>query len=257
MRLIDTHTHLVDKVFNDDRREIIDEMARNSIGALVCGTEVVSSHDAVRYCATYKNLYPTVGIHPLYTEDADLKEIKKLAQDPSVVAIGEIGIDYWHLDEKEEQTKIFIQQLDLAAELGKPVVIHTRGSKEAPDEIFEDLYKILVDYQGKLTGVVHSYAGDEVMAQKFIDLGFLLGFNGIITFDKTGRSAKVIKSIPLDKILVETDSPYLTPPPHRGKRNNPNNVIYVAGKIAEITGKSVEEVCRITTLNAQELFKLS
>ena len=181
--------------------------------------------------------------------------MKKLIKKDKVIAIGETGLDYFHhQEEKKEQKELFIKQIKLAQESNLPLVIHGRNGKEHQGA-YIDIYNILKYYKMN-RGVVHCYGGNLVEAKKFISFGLYLGFTGIVTFDKTGRLEEIIKKIPENRILIETDAPYLTPEPYRGKRNEPSYVKYVAQKIAEIKNKNIEEIIEITGNNAIKLFNL-
>ncbi len=280
--MFDTHAHVNFKDFKEDSADVIQRALRNNTKIINVGSQYSTSERAVRMANQYpEDIYAAVGIHPIHLSEKAFKdeisgeeeinfrprfeEFKKekyfeLAQHKKVVAIGEIGLDYFHNKEnKEKQKTIFTEQVDLAIEAGKPIIIHCR------DENFDikhcahrDIIKILREkkkqYKKKLQGVVHCFSGSSKEALTYRELGFWLGFNGIITFSSDYN--KVLKSIDLKQCLLETDCPYLTPAPFRGKRNEPLYVKYVAEKIAEIKNISFSEVEKITDENASKLFKV-
>jgi len=280
--LIDTHAHINFSAYKDDGDEVVKKALENDVWIINSGSQAETSRRAVEYANKFpEGVYATIALHPIHlaserivefldeneTLDFKTKEekfdfdfYKNLAQDSKVVAIGETGLDYYHLKEYEEderarlknlQKEVFVEHLKLTSEIGKPVVIHCR-------EAYDDILKILksTDYGLRTTagGVAHSFVGRWSQAEQLLNLGFYLSFNGIITFARDYD--KVVQNTPLERILLETDSPYLTPVPFRGKRNEPLYVKYVAEKIAEIKGVSFEEVAKVTTENARKLFKI-
>lgn len=272
-KLIDTHCHLNFKDYKDDSLEALNRSRENSVATIVVGAEYRSSKRAIEFAETNGiGVYATVGLHPIHLQMTEVEgenceyhfvsrgelydnEVyKKLAESKKVVAIGEIGLDYYHLDkgkdideQKKLQADIFVKQLDLAVELNLPVIIHCR-------EAHEDTFPILEKYKGKLKGVIHCYSGDLELAKRYNEIGFLISFTGLITFAKEWD--EVIKEIPLEWIMTETDSPYMTPTPFRGQRNEPVHVVEVAKKIAELKGLSVDDVSEVTLGNARRLFGL-
>lgn len=239
--MIDTHCHITSEYY-DNIDEVINKMKDNII--IVSGTNKDDIKEVINLC-NYKNVYGTIGIYP--TEELDLKIIEENINNKKIVGIGEIGLDY-HLDHnKNEQINKFIKQLDLARKYNKTVVIHTRDA-------IQDTYDILKNYKD-LKKVIHCYSGSLEMAKEFIKINCRLGIGGVLTF-KNSKLKDVIKEIDLKYILLETDSPFLTPEPYRGTKNEPYNIIYVAKKIAEIKDISLEEVLDITTKNAKEQFDL-
>ena len=239
--MIDTHCHITSEYYNNIN-EVINKMKDNII--IVSGTNKDDIKEVIELCK-YKNVYGTIGIYP--TEELDLKVIEDNINNKKIVGIGEIGLDYHLEHNKEEQINKFIKQLDLARKYNKTVVIHTRDA-------IQDTYDILKNYKD-LKKVIHCYSGSLEMAREFIKIGCRLGIGGVLTF-KNSKLKDVVKEIDLKYILLETDSPFLTPEPFRGTKNEPYNVIYVAKKIAEIKGISLEEVLNITTNNAKEQFDL-
>ncbi|MDD5589768.1 MAG: TatD family hydrolase [Candidatus Portnoybacteria bacterium] len=273
--LIDTHAHVNFAAYKDDGDEVAKRALENNTWFINVGSQWETSQRAFEYAKKYpEGVFAAVGLHPIHLEGREIKETvdsdesfefktrqekfdrdkyKQLALIEKVVAIGETGLDYFHLDfGKEEEQKIrqkenFLEHIKLAKEIGKPMIFHCRRA-------YSDLLEILKPEAGKLEGVLHSFVGRWSQAEHFLEMGFYLAFNGIITFARDYD--KVVKNMPLDKILIETDSPYLTPIPFRGKRNEPLYVKYVAEKIAELKGISFGEVAEVTTENARRLFKI-
>ncbi|MDR1391865.1 MAG: TatD family hydrolase [Clostridiales bacterium] len=250
--LFDTHAHLVDKVFDEDRKEVIKKSyEKDKVTNIInVGTDLNSSKQCVELAERYDFLFSSVGIHPIHTKEAkinDAEKIKILAQHKKNVAIGEIGLDYHYKDfDEKQQKKWFEKQLKVAKRLNIPVIVHDRDSNFECINIIESL-KIK-------KGVFHCFNGDEKIAQKIIEMGFHLSFTGIVTYKNAKNLIQVIRSIPNDKILIETDCPYLSPEPHRGKRNYPGNVKHIAEKIANIKNTTFEEIADITNKNAKKLF---
>ena len=254
--IIDTHSHITEPQYAPDRKEVIERLEETDTIAITCGLNLSSSKDVFSLIQESNYVYGSIGIHPSDAgkEDFDQSEFEKLLHE-RVVAIGELGIDYYHTTEYvDNQYRLFDAQMHFAKKHNLPVIIHCRGSKDSPDDAFHDLIDLLKKHDNVRKGVVHSFTGNETIANEFIKLGYYLGFNGIITFDKTEQSKTVLNSIPYDKILIETDSPYLSPVPYRGKRNEPSRVIHVAEHMATLLEKDVEDVVSQTTLNAKTLF---
>ncbi|MCK4570955.1 TatD family hydrolase [Candidatus Bipolaricaulota bacterium] len=254
MKWIDSHAHLDDRAFDKDRAAMIARCSEQAMGVLTIGSSLRSSHEAVRLANRYRNMWATVGIHPhnaKFVDEAALIELRELAGDELVVGIGEIGLDYYRdLSPRERQRQAFVQQLALAIELNLPICLHNRESTD-------DLLAILKNAGEQHYGVVHSFLGEGVLAEEFLALGLHLGIGGPLTFPKNDVLREAVKHIPLDRILLETDCPYLTPVPYRGRRNEPAYVRYVAEEIARLKGVSVEDVARQTTENSIRLFRLS
>ena len=247
--MIDTHAHILSEYYDDIDELVNDLKNKNVLRVLNAASNLSESIEVLNLSKKYKNLLlPVIGIHPESVSECDnLNEIEQLIKDNKVYAVGEIGLDYyWIKDNKEEQKDLFIKQIELASKYNLPIVVHTRDS-------IQDTFNILKQY--KVRGVIHAYSGSIEMAREFIKLGFKLGIGGVLTF-KNSKLYEVILSIDLKDILLETDSPYLTPEPFRGKKNNPSNVYYVAKRIAEIKNISVEEVIETTKNNAIELFDI-
>jgi len=278
-KLIDTHAHINFSPYKDDGDEVIKRTLKENVWFINVSSQYSTSQRSIKYAEKYKQgVYAAVGLHPIHVnkggfeteydgtiserefEEFDLDKYKKLLKNPKVVALGEIGLDYFEditEEAKENQKQVFMQQLDLARQMDKPVVIHCRKA-------YNDLLDLLEMFNfgcancsmscapNKLRGVIHCFMGRWSQAEKFLEMGFHISFNGLITYARDYD--KVIKNIPLDRILIETDSPYLTPVPHREERNEPLHVKYVAKKIAEIKELKYSEVAKQTTKNARELF---
>ncbi|MEK7167846.1 MAG: TatD family hydrolase [Patescibacteria group bacterium] len=269
--LVDSHAHLNFQAFEQDFPEVISRCKKMLV--INIGTQVETSRRAVELAKENKNIFATVAIHPAHIgesrldpqesgnqEQYPLEEsfeiIQALAKEEKVVAIGETGLDYFHLSEgKEKQKEYFLKHIGLAEKENLPLVIHARGSEQNPTDAYQDILGIL---EGKsLRGVIHCFGSSLEIAQKFLNLGFYLGFTGIITFNKKSEQIQeVVKDVPLEKILIETDSPYLAPEPYRGKRNEPIHVEKVAQKIAVLKNLALEEVIETTGKNAIKLFNL-
>ena len=248
--LIDTHCHLNFKDFDKDRDEIINRCLSNDIYIINVGVDYKSSEQVIELAEKYdKGVYATIAIHPhnVDKEKFDKNKFKELAKSKKVVAIGETGLDYAFCENDEKtqelQKKVFIKHLELAKELKKPVIIHSR-------RLFPEILEIVKKHPVK--GVLHCYMGRWSYAEEYLKLGFYIGFTGLITYARDYD--KVIKNIPLDRILIETDAPYLSP--IREKRSTPLDVEKVARKIAEIKEVSFEKVAEQTTNNAKKLFNL-
>jgi TatD DNase family protein len=267
--LTDTHCHLDYHKFNADREEVIQRA--NDLGLiklLVPGLQHKSSKEAVLLAEKYPSVYAAVGFHPTDLEEFNQKtfdEVKELANHPKVVAIGEIGIDYYWVKEKEKrefQHKVLKQQLNFAKEVNKPVIIHMREENDAWfGEASVDLLNILEEWQKSLSGslaekpgVLHSFNGTLETAQKGLDLNFYIGVSGPVTYKNADKKREIIRQLPLTKLLIETDSPFLSPIPVREKRNEPSYILHIADRIAEIHSKSPAEIAAITTQNAARLF---
>lgn len=251
MRLIDSHAHLTSEEFNEDRLFILRDLSNFSIEAVINpGTNLVNSRENVRLAKKFHNFFAQVGVHPSDVDkmgEDDLAEIEILAKD--AVAIGEIGLDYyWTTETKELQKEVFIKQLQMARRLGKPVVIHNR-------EATEDIIDILKDYTD-LKVQIHCFSTDEKSLKTFMDWGFYISIGGVVTYGNGLNEKQAAALVPIERLMLETDSPYLTPDPYRGMRNDPRKIIEVARKIAEIRGMKLSKVAKWTTRNAREFFDL-
>lgn len=249
--IFDTHAHYDSGAFNADRFDILASMPEKNVGLIVDpGCDLESSRAAIALAEKYSFVYAAVGWHP---EDMDkltdegFDEMIKLMHHPKCVAVGEIGLDYyWDAEHKDEQKALFIRQIELALELDKPVIVHDR-------EAHGDCMEIVRDYPA-LRGVFHCYSGSAEMASELLKRGWYLGFDGPITYKNARKAIEVLEMCPLDKMVIETDSPYLTPVPNRGKRNDSSTLKYVIDKIAEVKGVSASEVERATFENGKKLY---
>ena len=247
--MIDTHAHIV-KEYYEDIESLVDELKEKNVFKVInCATSITDSKEVIELSKKTNNyLMPAIGIHPEIVNDFDkLEELEKLIKENKIIAIGEIGLDYyWNKENKKNQKECIIKQLDLAEKYNLPVLVHTRES-------IQDTFDILKTR--KLKGIIHCYSGSYEMAKEFIKIGYKLGVGGVLTF-KNSKLYEVIEKIDLKDILLETDSPYLSPEPYRGKQNNPYNIYYVAQRIAQIKNISLEEVIEQTTKNAYEIFDI-
>jgi TatD DNase family protein len=262
--LVDSHAHLDFSQFDADRQEVLARAQEAGVETIVnAGAGLEASQAGVALAETYPQVYAAVGVHPHEAKTLNqdvLEELRALAQHPKVVAIGEIGLDYYRdRSPRPVQRRAFQQQLALARELGKPIIVHDR---EAHRDVMDMLRQwVREGYQPSAighqpVGVMHCFSGDLAMAREVIEMGFYISIPGPVTFANERRLPDLVRALPLERLLIETDCPYLTPHPHRGKRNEPAYVRLVAEAIAQIRGISLEEVARITTANARALFGL-
>jgi TatD DNase family protein len=258
--LIDTHSHIADLEFNLDRREVISRALEADVQKIVLiGTDLLSSQRAVALAEEYPFLWATVGLHPHESKGADdalLHALAELAGHSKVVGWGETGLDYYYRHSPpEDQRRAFIEQIRIAKEKRLPLVIHTR---EAWTETFEILEQENVRQHAETVGAVfHCFTGDKEVAQRAVEFGFYLSFSGIVTFPKSAAIQEAAATINFEKIVIETDAPYLSPQGFRGKRNEPAYLRATAEKIAQLRNVSFETVSRITSQNADRLFKFS
>lgn len=283
---IDTHAHVNFAAFKSDADEVIRRSLDSDTWMILVGSELKTSGRALDYANKYqRGVYAAIGLHPVHLENGsvdtgeednaaaagfiaraeefDYDSYEKMAKFEKVVAIGEIGLDYYHLDPakdisaiKKKQQEVFAQQLLLARSLDLPVIIHCR---QAHDDLLAILQEFKKEYghlmpTDKSWGVIHCFSGDEDLAWKYFKLGLLISFTGLITFSKQWDD--LIRKIPLDKLMIETDTPYMTPEPYRGQRNEPILVQYVANRIADIRGIKLEKVAEITTATARSFFRI-
>ena len=250
MQLIDTHCHLFYEDLKNDLEGIIFRAAELGVSRFVCvGTHLGDSRVCLKIAEQYKNIYASAGVHPHDAKDVSedyLDQISNLMTSGKMVALGEIGLDYYrNISESETQKKVFREQMALAQNLQKPVIFHNRDADE-------DVIRVLSEFPD-VTGVAHCYSGGLETARTFLDLGYYISFSGNLTF-KNSHLVDVAKELPLDKILVETDSPYLSPVPFRGKPNEPGRTRYVAEKLAMIHNVPLDVIAEKTTANAEKLF---
>ena len=292
MRYIDTHCHIQFNAYKNDTEKVVERALAENVSMITVGTQKDTSRRAVEWAEKISarggsafggggNLWAAVGLHPTHlfheeikedvegeevayktrAEDFDFDFYKKLCASPRVVAIGEVGLDYWHRppkvsdeDFRRRQIETLEAEVALAKEVNLPLILHVRPSNWETDDAYRDLYDILKKADWR--GVLHCYTGNWDTARKFLDLGFYLGFTGVITFppQKVAPILEAVKNCPLDRILSETDAPYLTPVPYRGKRNEPAHVKYIVAKIAELRGANPEKTAEHLLSNAKNLF---
>jgi TatD DNase family protein len=252
--LIDTHTHLDDTRYDADREATIERARHAGVGAFVTiGCDLLTSRAAVALADGHTDVYASIGVHPhevKHIGDGWYDDLRRLARHEKVVAYGEIGLDYhYNHSPPQEQRQRFREQVQLARELRLPVVIHTREAQEDTISILKE------EKASEIGGVFHCFSGDAWLAKDALDLGFYLSFSGILTFGNAGMLRDIAKQTPLDRLLIETDCPYLTPVPHRGKRNEPAFVSHVAKQLADIHPElSFEQIAQATSDNARRLF---
>lgn len=259
MELFDSHSHLNDEKFNEDREEVIKEIYNSGVTCFItAGYSVESSKKAIEIAQKYDFIYATVGVSPNdipQTEEELWKSIFKIKEllktNKKIVAVGEIGLDYyWNKENKELQKKAFIEQINIANEFELPIVIHTRDA-------IMDTIQILKENKVEHTGVFHCCPQNKELIREALKMNFYISFAGPITFKNSKNADEMIELVPIDRLLIETDSPYLSPEPVRGKRNTPANVRYIAQKIADVKNMSLEEVAKITYENTKEILKIS
>ena len=253
--IFDTHAHYDDEAFDEDRGILLSSMKSSGIGNIVnIGADMKSSQVSIELASEYDFIYAAVGVHPSEVEeltDEHMDELEKWAALDKVVAIGEIGLDYHYPDtDKVLQKKWFVKQLEVAAKVKLPVVIHSRDAAKDTLDIMKELEA------DEIGGVVHCYSYGVEMAREYLDMGYYFGIGGVVTFTNSKKLKEVVSYLPLDKIVLETDCPYLSPVPNRGKRNSSLNLPYVVSAIADIKQISEEEVIEATTKNAFDLYRI-
>ena len=252
--LFDTHAHMDDLAFQEDREAILEGLEEKGVGLVMNpGCSLASSRNAVALAEKYPFVYAAVGSHPDVADEVNeetLEEYRKLCKlHEKVKAIGEIGIDYHYEDiPRERQLKAFRMQMELAREVKLPVIVHER-------EAHEDGMAVVREFPD-VTGVFHCYSGSAEMARQLVDKGWYIGFTGVLTFKNARRAIEAVQALPLERIVLETDCPYMAPVPHRGKRNDPGYLGYMAEKLAEIRGLSLEEIHQITYENGKRLYRI-
>ena len=252
--LFDTHAHLDDRAFDADREALLASLPGQGLGLVMNpGCSLESSRNASRLAQEYDYIYAAAGSHPDAADEVNgdvLEEYRKLCKlSPKIKAIGEIGLDYHYEDiPREIQLKAFRSQMELARELNLPVIVHER-------EAHEDGMAVVRDFP-EVTGVFHCYSGSAEMARQLVDRGWYIGFTGVLTFKNARKAVEVASSIPLERIVLETDCPYMAPEPFRGKRNHPGYLYRMAEKLAEIRGLSMEEIQTITEENGTRLYRI-
>ena len=247
--MFDSHAHYDDRTYDEDREALFSRMFSEErlSGILTIGCSERSSREAIRLAESHDKIYAAVGFHPDHAEQVDVALLEELLKHPKVVAIGEIGLDYYYEDPgREIQQKAFRMQLELAQKTGYPVIIHDRDAHR-------DILEIVKEYPG-VKGVFHSYSGSVEMAKILLDLGWYLSFSGVVTFKNARQAPDVARMVPEDRYLTETDCPYLTPVPFRGKRNDSGKMYYTVEKLAELRGVPFQTVEAETEENARRLF---
>ena len=255
--IVDTHIHLDDKSYFDDLDDVIQRATSNSVnGALIPGADPKDLPRAVQICEKYDNIFFAIGVHPYHVRDFDLEYLKSMASHPKCIAVGECGLDYYRLpegesekiEEKKIQKEVFIAQVALAIELDKPLIIHIRDASA-------DSKEILINHEAKkIGGVLHCYNASDILLE--LDKhGFYFGIGGVLTFKNAKKLVEVLPKIPLEKILLETDGPYLTPHPHRGKRNEHAYTRHVLSKMSELLEIDENQLEEVITQNTNTLFK--
>lgn len=253
--LFDTHAHLTDEAYDTDREQVIEKLHNLGMtGVINCGSDEPSSYACILLAEKYDFMYAAAGIHPHDAKKFDERFEDKLCnwlKLPKVIAVGEIGLDfYYDYSPRDIQKKVFAAQIEIAAKFNKPIVIHSR-------EASLDTYELLKSEMNcSRSGVLHSFSQSTEMMKKYLDMGMFISISGPVTFNNASKLRETVQYIPLDRLLIETDSPYLTPVPLRGKRNTPANVRYVAQKLAEIFHMDYEKICEITCENAKKFFQL-
>ena len=250
--IFDTHAHYDDSRFDEDRTELLSSLCTSSVSGIInCGCDLKSSLEAVNLTEKHPFVYGAVGVHPHEAEETteeDLIKIKELYSKEKIVAVGEIGLDYFYdFSPREKQIEIFRKQIITANELDLPVIIHDRDAHEDTMNILKEL---------KPKGVVHCFSGSAEMAKEILKLGLYIGIGGAVTFKNARKPVEVVEMLPLDKLLLETDAPYMTPVPFRGKRCDSSHIAFTAEKIAEIKGIDVQDLIDQCTENAKKLFNI-
>ncbi|MDO5557108.1 MAG: TatD family hydrolase [Clostridia bacterium] len=254
MEFFDTHSHYNDEKFDGDRKKIIEETFKEQVTKFVCaGYNIKSSKQAIELSEEYENIYAVCGISPndvTQNVTEDVEELEKILDNKKISAIGEIGLDYyWEKGNKELQKELFIKQIELANKLELPIQIHTRDAAI-------DTIDILKSNPVKKKGIFHCCPLNKELVKEALKLDFYISFAGPITFKNCKNADEIIKMVPLERILIETDSPYLSPEPNRGKRNDSRNVRYIAEKVAKVKGKTIQEIAKITYQNAEQIFNI-
>lgn len=254
VKIFDAHAHYDDEEFDSDRDRLIGQFKENNvIGVLNCGSSMQGSEDSVKLAQKYEFFYAAVGIHPEYADKFDKTQedmLRKLALNNKVKAIGEIGLDYYYDEnpDRDIQRKAFIRQMQLAEELKLPVIIHDRDAHEDTLDIVKSFPNV--------KGEIHCFSGSVEFAREYLKLGYYLGFTGVVTFKNARKTIRVVEEVPINRILVETDCPYMTPTPYRGKRNMSTYIYYIMDKIAKVKEIPIEEVSFNTILNIKNLLDL-
>lgn len=260
--IFESHAHYDDRQFDVDREKLLESLPFQNVGVIVnVGSDIRSSKESITLAHQYDYVYAAIGVHPDEVDtmkEADMEELSYMAKETKVVAIGEIGLDYFRKEGnayKSVQKEWFCRQLDLAKEIEKPVIIHSRDAAEDTIQILRDFRK--ENPQIENPGVIHCYSYSPELAKEYVAMGFYIGIGGVVTFKNAKKLVETVAQIPLERILVETDSPYLCPEPNRGKRNDSSQIRYVIDRIADIRGIAPEEVEKQTEMNARKMYRLS
>ena len=255
--LIDSHAHIQGKEYAGEVAAVIDRARAAGVAKIIAvggAGDMSSNTEAVALAAQFDNVYATAGMHPHDAKDVgpqDLAQLKDLSAHPKVVAVGETGLDYYYSHSPHDmQRRVFAQFIHMARETNLPIVVHERDAAREAAELLRS------EGERSLRGVIHCFTGDYDAARAYLELGFYVSFTGIITFKNADPLREVVRRLPLDRMLIETDSPYLTPMPHRGSRNEPAHVRWVAETVARVKGIDYEKVAAATTSNAEELFQI-
>jgi TatD DNase family protein len=255
--LIDSHAHIQGNEYANEVDAIVERAREAGVEKIIAvggAGDMSSNTEAIALAATYDNVYATVGMHPHDAKDVgegELRELRTLTSHPKVVAVGETGLDYYYNHSPHDvQRRVFTHFIHMARETGLPIVVHERDAAKDAAELLRS------EGAAKLRGVIHCFTGNYEAACDYLNLGFYLSFTGIITFKNAEALREVVRKVPLERMLVETDSPYLTPVPHRGRRNEPAYVRFVAETVAMVKGIEFEKVAETTTRNVQALFKI-
>lgn len=259
--IFESHAHYDDRQFDVDRETLLENLPFQNVGVIVnVGSDIRSSKESITLAHQYDYIYAAIGVHPDEVDtmkEADMEELSHMAKEDKVVAIGEIGLDYFRKEGnayKSVQKEWFCRQLDLAKEIEKPVIIHSRDAAEDTIQILRDFRK--ENPQIENPGVIHCYSYSPELAKEYVAMGFYIGIGGVVTFKNAKKLVETVAQIPLERILVETDSPYLCPEPNRGKRNDSSQIRYVMDRIADIRGIAPEEVEKQTEMNARKMYRL-
>ena len=254
MNVFDTHCHLDDEKFNEDREECYARMLENGVGRCVCvGSDLSSSRHSLDYAQAYAGVFAAAGVHPHEAKDVPedyLDQLQELLQKPRVKALGEIGLDYYYdLSPRDVQRRVRDEQVNLALKMDKPVIFHIRDAHGEMVEYLRGLSK-------RPRGIIHCFSGSAEVARDYVRMGFYISFAGPLTFKKAPNLWEAAQAVPLDRLLVETDSPYLAPEPRRGRRNEPGNTRYVLEKLAALRNMEAEEMAQVTTRNARDIYDI-
>ena len=260
--IFETHAHYDDDAFDEDRDKLLNEVNSEGVEYIVnVGASIESTKSSIALSEKYPFVYAAAGVHPNETgelTDKDMQWLKEQFENKNVIAVGEIGLDYyWDEPDRSIQKKWFESQLLIALEVNKPIIIHSRDAAS-------DTYEILSEYMKKYNekskdlspGVIHCYSYSSQMALDYVNMGFYIGVGGVLTFKNSKKLKEVVEAVPIDRIVLETDSPYLSPEPFRGKRNNSANLKYIAQKLAELKNMEYDEIISVTRKNAMELYRL-